>query len=360
MRGPEMRDLVNKALHKSSLNHIKRPPTAMSEEESIAGIRRTARPCHRPMRPIVIPPTPLPRSTGSEDADPDLEEAMWCVAGGRVMNQLYEVFILLKEKLGELPDGSIRLSTLGDMNGAVYSMICHLLPGKIGGGQENPLIYNPHWRQASAVSRVTPALSRMNIKEFLANIGMEGPLRYNKEEGVLDLWVVTDCRSIGCLPPDARGVLISKWVPDLPGGWGPIGVYKFQKVKGSFRSIWGHWERGREMEEKKVHFMGLGHTSPQKALTRPIECALLSQTLRTPCFSPLVPVYHLIQGNPQDRRMLRNLIMKGYASYASMFPATHSYGGAGYADPLLERDREMRSDIVDRISVLGLLSGLLH
>ncbi|CAB3229914.1 unnamed protein product [Arctia plantaginis] len=134
MSGQEMRDLLNRALPNSSLNHIRWPPMAMSEEESIAGIRRTARPCHRPIRPIAIPPTPLTQETGNEDADPELEEAMWCVAGGRVMNQLYEAFVILKDKIKVLPDKAIRLYTLGDNNGAVYSMICHILSGKVGGG----------------------------------------------------------------------------------------------------------------------------------------------------------------------------------------------------------------------------------
>lgn len=187
----ESRDLLEKATKRSPLQSISWPPMALSEEESVAGIRRSPRPGHRPTRDVPIPITKCPDMLRLEGASADMEEAMMCISGGRVVNQVYEVMIHLIDVFRRADDGAFSLYTVGDRNGTIYSLVGHMLRGKISSGF-------PYWKmtQSSAQSALEtgpscvtgdPCSIPYSHNGFLANVRREGPLRREGDADCIDL-----------------------------------------------------------------------------------------------------------------------------------------------------------------------------
>lgn len=92
MQYAEMRDMIERAAAQQHRTPVNWPPLALSGEASVAGIRRSPRPVHHPIIEIPIP-TKCPPLLRLEGADPDMEEAMYCMPGGRLVNQVYEVMV---------------------------------------------------------------------------------------------------------------------------------------------------------------------------------------------------------------------------------------------------------------------------
>nr|UHR49719.1 MAG: RNA-dependent RNA polymerase [Hangzhou Nyamivirus 1] len=354
-------DLLEEAARKANLHPLIWPPISLSEEESVAGTRRLPRPGRRVMMGMAEPNTSCPEGLNPEPASPSVEEMMFCVQGDRVTNQLYEVILKLKQV--DLFSGPIWLYTLGDPGGNLFSLVSHLLPRQIRGGF-------PRW--ASEEGDVEASLETgprcitgdpcdmvYDHNEFLANIDTRGPARMSLEGSNVTVWIVRP-RWEGCVDTSRGCLLLTDSTRGFGPGWSLRIRVVFQRVEGVRSAVWSLWQRGAWDKGVKEYHLGLGNASPELSLRRPLECASAGKRMGLECFGLLSSVHHFIQGVPDTRLRLIQMIRRSYTSCVDMIPDIMTPGVAfGFLEPVRERDDAIRRAIVNRVAVLGLIMGML-
>lgn len=174
------------------------------------------------------------------------------------------------------------------------------------------------------------------------------------------LWVVNGNPTTS-VPQDGKGFILSNSLACPGHGWISSQIYMFQPIRGLPSTTWTLWAYKLELDNPIIINVGLGNSSPEKSLSRPMECTMMSQATRTPCFCVLSSVYHLVQGNPVDKKALSTLTRRDLKRCLNMTPSfLEGDYNLGFLEPVKERDSEIRRSVADRIAIFGLLNDLMR